>query len=154
MKEVIQLLFVVMPINLVFMSMITTLYQGVVKKVISGCNKLHAEVVSLCVVPVMLGHKNSINTIKTYALLDNGSHGTFIKESLMEDLTYSQRNLPVNINEVPTPTKIKKWYYLNKIHSFIPQEDEKIIEILIGGNFRDGNYMLKSWSMMNVRSCF
>ena len=49
--------------------------------------------------------------------------------------TYSQRNLPVDINEIPTQTKIKKWDYLNKMHSFRPQEDEKIkIKILIGGN--------------------
>ena len=48
-------------------------------KVKSSCTTLHASVISLCVVPVRLYSK--VKQVSTYALLDNGSQGSFLKES-------------------------------------------------------------------------
>ena len=48
---------------------------------------------------------------------------------------YSQPTLPGEADEVPTPNKIQKWKYLSKIHSQIPQDNEKIdVQVLIGAN--------------------
>ena len=48
--------------------------------------KLDNEVISACLVPVWVGQKNSIKMIKTYAMLDNCSQGSFIKDEIIEDL--------------------------------------------------------------------
>ena len=41
---------------------------------------------SLCIVPVILSHPTSSKAIETYALLDNGSQGTFIRKDLIKQL--------------------------------------------------------------------
>ena len=49
--------------------------------------------------------------------------------------TYSRSELPVDKEEIPTTERIKKWKYLNKIHQYLPQNEDNIeIGILIGGN--------------------
>ena len=48
--------------------------------------KLEAEVISICVVPIWVGHKNSTKMFKTYAMLDNCSQSPFIRDELIEDL--------------------------------------------------------------------
>ena len=48
--------------------------------------KLDTEVISICVVPVWVGHRNSRKMVKTYAMLDNCSQGSFIKDEIIEDL--------------------------------------------------------------------
>ena len=46
--------------------------------------------------------------------------------------TYSRSELPVDKEEIPTPERIKKWKYLNKIHQYLPQKEDNIeIGILI-----------------------
>ena len=144
----------------------------------TGYSKMEAEVISLCVVEVTLKHKHSSKEVQTYALLDNGSQGTFIKEDVPRQLgvqsipatiqiksingevqencravdelyvsdvtnnnvirlprTYSQKSLPVDSDDVPTPGKIVKWKYLDCIHPYLPQDDvTHEIGILIGGN--------------------
>ena len=41
--------------------------------------KFNVEVISMCVVPIQTSHKNCKKTIRTYAVLDNCSRGSFIK---------------------------------------------------------------------------
>ena len=40
----------------------------------------------MCVVPVMVRHKLSNRVVKTYAMLDTCSQGTFAKENLLSNL--------------------------------------------------------------------
>jgi len=52
--------------------------------------------------------------------------------------TYSQKLLPLKVDEIPTPKKLRRWSYLNRIHPFIPQDVKDVkdvkIKLLIGGN--------------------
>ena len=145
----------------------------------SAYAKVQAEVVSLCVVPVTIMHCDTKKKVSTYALLDTGSQGTFIKDELLQTLgvkgtetsisittiagkvnekckaidglsvkrkgdtsrwidlprTFTQSHFPVDDCEVPTPRKIQKWNYLDRIQSHIPQNEEKVnVMLLIGGN--------------------
>ena len=45
-----------------------------------------SEVISMCVVPVMVRHKLSNRVVKTYAMLHTCSQATFAKENLLIDL--------------------------------------------------------------------
>ena len=44
------------------------------------------EIINMCVVPVMVRHKLSNRVVKTYAMLDTCSQGTFAKENLLSNL--------------------------------------------------------------------
>ena len=55
--------------------------------------KLENEVISMCVVPVWVGHRNSRKMVKTYAMLGNCSQGSFIKDEIIENLGISSRKL-------------------------------------------------------------
>ena len=55
------------------------------------------EVISMCVVPVKVRHKNSDKEIMTFAMLDTCSQGTFITTSLMEQLNISGIQTFINI---------------------------------------------------------
>ena len=48
--------------------------------------KVAAEVVNICIVKVIVRHPKTNREVLTYAMLDNCSQGTFIKESLAEQL--------------------------------------------------------------------
>ena len=143
----------------------------------TSCTKMEASIISLCVVPVKIYCKSK--HIITHALLDNGSQGSFVKESIMDELNadgvsttvtiktlsgettsqckivrglrvsssrenhptinlppcYSQAELHVEADEVPTPGKVQRWRYLNDIKKYLPQDGGNIeIGILIGGN--------------------
>ena len=63
----------------------------------SGNGKLEDEVISMCVVPIWVSHKNLAKMFKTYALLDNCSHGSFIKDELIEDLGITGRELELSL---------------------------------------------------------
>ena len=56
------------------------------------------EVISMCVVSVKLRHGDSVETLKTYALLDSCSEGTFILESLL-------KRFGIKGNRTSIPTK-------------------------------------------------
>ena len=58
---------------------------------------LETEVISMCVVPVWVGHRNSRKMIKTYAMLDNSSQGSFVKDEIIEDLGISDRKLKLSL---------------------------------------------------------
>ena len=55
-----------------------------------------AEVVSMCVVPIKIKHGSSA-VLKTHALLDSCSQGTFIDEKLLEDLKVTGRNTNITV---------------------------------------------------------
>ena len=49
--------------------------------------------------------------------------------------TYSRKSLPVDIEEVPTPEKVKRWNYLQSNHPYLPKDEDNVeIGLLIGGN--------------------
>lgn len=135
--------------------------------------------ISMCVVPVILRHKDAMADILTFALLDNCSQGTFIHEELLSCLglkgteseitvktltgeqtekssllngllvkgankdtndwiklpkTYSKGSIPVSNEEIPTPTKIRQWTYLNDVADQLCEERDVRIGLLIGAN--------------------
>ena len=59
--------------------------------------KLDTEVISMCVVPVWVGHRNSRKMVQTYATLDTCSQGSFIKDDIIEDLGISGRKLKLSL---------------------------------------------------------
>ena len=118
------------------------------------------NVISMCVVKVLVKCGSSGKIVETYALLDNCSQGTFMSEGLMADLgvkgkktsvttktlngevtnqsmvieglkvskkngkpnewlqlpkTFTKPSLPVDKDDIATPTNIKKWTYLHGI---------------------------------------
>ena len=135
--------------------------------------------IGLCIVPVKLFYKDSQNFVKTFALLDNGSQGTFIDTDFLQEIdacstntslsiktihgertercravddlvvspvyddsirihlprTYSQSDLPVNDEDVPTKERLRRWKYLKPISSFLPSSSQNIkVGLLIGSN--------------------
>ena len=66
---------------------------------VAACASLNTgmEVISMCVVPVKLRHGDSGETLKTYALLDNCSQGTFILERLLKRFGIKGRKTSINI---------------------------------------------------------
>ena len=53
--------------------------------------------VSMCVVLVTVRHKNSSREVKTFAMPDNCSQGTFVKEDLLNQLKISGRATSISI---------------------------------------------------------
>ena len=53
--------------------------------------------VSVCVVPVTVKHKNSSREVTTFAMLDNCSQGTFVKEDLLKKLKIGGRATSISI---------------------------------------------------------
>ena len=67
---------------------------------VAACASLNTgmEVISMCVVPVKLRHGDSGETlVKTYALLDSCSQGTFILERLLKKFGIKGRKTSINI---------------------------------------------------------
>ena len=59
--------------------------------------KLKAEVISMCIVAVWVGHKSSRKMVKTYTMLDNCIQGSFIEEEIIEDLVINGRKLKLRL---------------------------------------------------------
>ena len=59
--------------------------------------KLEAEVISICVVPIRVGHKNSTEMFKTNAMLNNCCQGSYIRDELIENLEITDRKLQLSI---------------------------------------------------------
>ena len=55
------------------------------------------EVISMCVVLVRLRHCNSQKEVKTFALLDSCSQGTFVTEQILKELDVTSVNTSINI---------------------------------------------------------
>ena len=62
--------------------------------------KLEAEVTSMCIVAVWVGHNSSSKMVKTYAMLDNCSQGSFIKEEIIEGLGITGRKLKLSLKKL------------------------------------------------------
>ena len=56
-----------------------------------------AKIISMCVVPVKIGHVVTQKEVSTLAMLDNCSQGTFMKESIKEKLGISGRKTEITI---------------------------------------------------------
>ena len=63
--------------------------------------KFDVAVISTCVVLIKVSHQNCKKTMKTYAMLDNCSQGSFIKQELLKRLGADGQKLSVNLK---TPT--------------------------------------------------
>ena len=60
--------------------------------------KLDTEVISMYVVPVWVGHRNSRKMVKMYFMLDTVvSQGSFIKDEIIEEFAISGRNLKLSL---------------------------------------------------------
>ena len=66
----------------------------------SGCTKLKEEVISLNVVPIIISHPSSSSKLETYALLDNGSQGTFIRDDLLQRLRVPSNPATITIKTI------------------------------------------------------
>ena len=60
-------------------------------------SKFDVEVISMCVVPIKISHQDCKNTIRTYAMLDNCSEGSFIKQDLLRRLGLDGQKLSLNM---------------------------------------------------------
>ena len=56
--------------------------------------KFDVEVISICVVPIKISHQNCK---KTYAMLDNCSQGSLIKQDLLQRLSIDGQKLSLNL---------------------------------------------------------
>ena len=56
--------------------------------------------VSMCVVPGTVKHKNSSREVKTFAMLDKCSQGTFVKEDLLKKLKIGGRATSISIKNL------------------------------------------------------
>ena len=59
--------------------------------------KFEVEVISMCVVPIKISHQNCTTTIKAYAMLDNCSQRSFIKQDLLKKLSVDDQKLSLNL---------------------------------------------------------
>ena len=58
----------------------------------------------MCVVPIWVGHTNSNKMIKTYAMLDSCSQGSFIKGDLIADIGIKGRKSKLNVKTLTGET--------------------------------------------------
>ena len=59
--------------------------------------KFDVEVIKMCVVQIKISHQNCKKTIRAYAMLDNCSQGTFIKQDLPKRLGVDNQKLSLNL---------------------------------------------------------
>ena len=59
-----------------------------------------SHVVNMCIVPVRVKKKDSINEVQRYAVLDNCSQGTFMLDKLSKAVEVSGRKTSVTIKTV------------------------------------------------------
>ena len=86
------------------------------------------EVLSMCVLPAKVGHKNSDKEIMTFAMLDTCSQGTFIITSLMKQLNISGIQTFINIKTL-TGHRKESWDIDNSV-KWEPKVDKIVISVL------------------------
>ena len=64
------------------------------------------EVISMCVVPVRLRHCKSQKEVKTLALLDSCSQGTFVTERILKELDATGAKTSINIKTLNGNQKV------------------------------------------------
>ena len=69
-----------------------------------------SDVISMCVVPVVVRHKLSKCIVKTYAMFDNSSQATFMRNKLLGALGLHGRKTSITVKtmhgEVPKPSEV------------------------------------------------
>ena len=70
--------------------------------------KFNVEVINMCIVPIKISHQNCKKTIRTYAMLDNCSQGSFIKQDLLKRLGVDGQKLNLSEFENTYWRKIKR----------------------------------------------
>ena len=58
-------------------------------------------------------------------------------------LSYTKEEIPVNRSEIATPATLKQWQYLEKISSFLGENDNISVDLLIGANFVEALQLLE-----------
>ena len=92
-----------------------TLQEGVLKSNVTICDKNivctstknNAQVISMCVVPVSIKHKDSAKDIITHAILDSCSQGTFTVEELVNALEIDGIGTTVVVKTLNGQTRLK-----------------------------------------------
>ena len=59
--------------------------------------KFDVEVISMCVGPIKISHQNCKKAIRTCAMLDNYSQGSFIKQHLLKRLSVDGQKLILSL---------------------------------------------------------
>ena len=57
--------------------------------------------------------------------------------------SYTKEEIPVDRSEIATPAKLKQWQYLEKISSFLGENDNISVDLLIGANFVEALQLLE-----------
>ena len=57
----------------------------------------HYDVVGMCIVPVRLSHRDTSKQVLVYAMLDECSQGTFIKEEILDMFDIEKRNTSITV---------------------------------------------------------
>ena len=92
-----------------------TSQDGVLKSNVTVCDeniacastKFSAQVISMCVVPVVIKHKDSTKEIITHAILDSCSQGTFIVEDLGNPLEIDGIDTSVVVKPLNCQSQLK-----------------------------------------------
>ena len=73
------------------------------------CNSssMESKIISMCVVPVKISHSKSKKEISTYAMLDNCSQGTFIKEDIQKKLGTVGREVDITVKTLNEEQSMK-----------------------------------------------
>ena len=64
----------------------------------SVSGKAGSKVISMCIFPVRMQHKDCKGMIQTYAMLDNCSQGSFIHENLVKEIGIRGMKTTLNLN--------------------------------------------------------
>ena len=69
-----------------------------------------------------------INNLEVYSFFDS-------ENKIRLPRTFSREFIPVDKDEIPSPSKLQKWKYLDRIHPFLQQDNDDLdVGLLIGGN--------------------
>ena len=105
-------------------------------KCASTTAKSGTKVISMCTVPVKINKdhdgERSESTFAIKGVKMTGMHGDSGWLALPK--LYSRREIPVDKEEIATPTKIREWNYLQPISNEIVQNDDVRVGLLIGAN--------------------
>ena len=97
------------------------------------CESIGTEdVLSMCVVPVKVHHNQSDKEIITFVMLDTCSQGTFVTQSLMEQL--SVKGIPTSLKIKWKSGKLQRSKNLDRIFGEIGNNENIKVDLLIGAN--------------------
>ena len=94
---------------------------------ISTC--LSHEVLSRCILPIDIYYEETTSQVQTYAMLDNYSQGTFIKEGLINYLKMSGLTISITIKTLNGEEQAKATAIKSLNVSQIANEDKKRVDL-------------------------